>query len=174
MSPPLKLFEFNPGSKGPLLHVAHANGFHPQTYQTSLHGLMEDYHILSYLARPFWSQESPDGLKHWTQLADDMVAALKTHKDKGIIGIGHSLGGVLTLYAAVNEPGLFSRLILIDPTMLSPKFLWQIKFMKFFGFEARSFLVKGALRRKRTWESSAEPSNTSEAVVYLSIGPMIW
>jgi len=60
----------------------------------------------------------------------------------------------MTLYAAVQEPDLFSHVVLIDPTMLSPKLLWQIKFMKLFGLEARSYLVKGALRRKRTWEST--------------------
>jgi len=89
-------------------------------------------------------------------MSDDLLEGLKGVGAKRVIGVGHSLGGVLTLYAAVRRPDLFSHLVLIDPTMLSPKLLWQIKFMKLFGLEARSFLVKGALKRKRTWENNEE------------------
>jgi pimeloyl-ACP methyl ester carboxylesterase len=73
-----------------------------------------------------------------------------------VVGVGHSLGGVLTLYAALKQPDLFSHVILIDPTMLSPKLIWQIRVMKLFGLEARSWLVKGALRRRREWGSIEE------------------
>ena len=89
-------------------------------------------------------------------MADDLLEGLKEMGAQKVIGIGHSLGGVLTLYAAVKQPELFSHLILIDPTMLSPKLLWQVRLAKIIGFEARSFLIKGALRRKRTWGSAGE------------------
>src|SRR5579872_3799514 len=89
-------------------------------------------------------------------MSDDLVEGLRTMGAQKIIGVGHSLGGVLTLYAAVKHPELFSHVILIDPTMLSPKLLWQIRLWKLFGFEARSFLIKGALRRKRNWGNRGE------------------
>ena len=82
-----------------------------------------------------------------------MIHGLKRMGAHRVEAIGHSLGGVLTLYAAVKEPDLFNRIILIDPTMLAPGLLRKIRIMKFFGFEARSFLIKGALRRKREWKS---------------------
>ncbi len=85
-----------------------------------------------------------------------MVEGLKEMRAHQVVGIGHSLGGVLTLYAAVKEPDLFKQIVLIDPTMLAPGLLRKIRFMKFFGFEARNFLVKGALRRKREWETYRE------------------
>jgi len=149
----LKLFDFNPTSNQPLLHLAHANGFPPETYRKALEPLFNHYHIVSLIARPFWGTTPPEWLKSWSQLADDLKTGLKEMGAQKVVGIGHSLGGVMTLYAAVQEPDLFSHVILIDPTMLSPKLLWQIKFMKLFGLEARSYLIKGALRRKRTWES---------------------
>jgi pimeloyl-ACP methyl ester carboxylesterase len=149
----LKLHDFNPSSQKPLLHLAHANGFPPQTYQKAIEALLPDYHVLSLAARPLWGDTPPKWLKHWSQMSDDLLEGLKGRGAKKVIGVGHSLGGVLTLYAAVKQRDLFSHVILIDPTMLSPKLLWQIRLMKLFGLEARSFLVKGALRRKRTWES---------------------
>ena len=116
--------------------------------------MLDHYKIISFYPRPLWGDTPPEWLKNWSQMADDLIESLDGLKAKNIIGIGHSLGGVLTLYAAVKRPDLFSKVILIDPTMLPPKLLWKFKFMKLFGFEARSFLVQGALRRKRTWESA--------------------
>ena len=86
-------------------------------------------------------------------MADDLLNKLNGMGEKKAVGIGHSLGGVLTLYAAVRQPELFEKLVLIDPTMLSPRFLWRVRLMKLIGKDARSFLIEGALRRKRTWES---------------------
>lgn len=136
--------------------MAHANGFLPQTYQKALEPLLPHYHAISIFSKPSWAETHPERLKHWSQLADDMVKGLKERGVSKIVGIGHSLGGVLTLYAAVQHPELFSHVILIDPTMLSPKLIWQIRLMKFFGLEARRWLVHGALRRKREWGSVEE------------------
>ncbi len=147
----MKFQDFNPNSNKPLVHLAHANGFPPATYQKTTQRLLPHFHVVSLFARPLWGDTPPEWLRDWSQLADDLIEGLKGFGGQKIIGIGHSLGGVVTLYAAIKEPDLFSHVILIDPTMLPPKLLWKIKFMKLFGLEARSFLVKGALRRKRTW-----------------------
>ncbi|HTC22116.1 MAG TPA: alpha/beta hydrolase [bacterium] len=152
----MNFYDFNPGSEKPLVHLAHANGFPPQTYQKALQALFPHYHVVSFPARPLWGDTPPEWLKDWSQLSDDLLEGLRSFENQKIIGIGHSLGGVLTLYAAVKQPDRFSRIILIDPTMLAPKLLWQIKLMKLFGLESRSYLIKGALRRKRTWENREE------------------
>jgi pimeloyl-ACP methyl ester carboxylesterase len=86
-------------------------------------------------------------------MADDILEGLDRLGFQGGVGIGHSLGAVLTLYAAVRRPGLFSRVILIDPTMLPPAFLWKVRLLRLVGLDARPRLVEGALRRRRTWES---------------------
>ena len=117
----MKYFEFNPASTKPLIHIAHANGFLPPTYVESLKPLLDDYKIISFYPRPLWGDTQPDWLSNWSQMADDLIESLDGVKAKGIVGIGHSLGGVLTLYAAVKRPDLFSKVILIDPTMLPPK-----------------------------------------------------
>ena len=152
----MKLYDFNPDSDKPILHLAHANGFPPQTYRKAIEPLLKDFHVISLLARPLWGDTPPEWLKHWNQMADDLLTGLKEMGVSKAIGVGHSLGGVLTLYGAVKEPDLFTHVILVDPTMLSPKLLWQIKLMKLFGFEARKYLIQGALRRKRTWASTQE------------------
>jgi pimeloyl-ACP methyl ester carboxylesterase len=83
-----------------------------------------------------------------------LLEGLNRFPGQKVIGIGHSLGGVLTLYAAIKRPDLFSRLVLIDPTMLDPKLLRKVRWLKFFGMDARADLIQGALRRRRVWEST--------------------
>jgi pimeloyl-ACP methyl ester carboxylesterase len=150
----LNFYDFNPKSQKPLLHLAHANGFPPATYTRSLVPLFEKFHVISFFARPFWPDCPPaETLKDWSVFADDLLNGLGEIKTKKIIAVGHSLGGVATLYAAIRQPELFSHVILIDPTMLPSAFLRKVTWMKWFGMEARTELVQGALRRRRHWDS---------------------
>ena len=103
----MKIFDFNPGSTKPLIHLAHANGFPPSTYQKALQPLLAHYHVISFTVRPMWGDTPPEWLKHWSQMADDLLEGLKGMGAQKVIGLGHSLGGVLTLYAAVKQPELF-------------------------------------------------------------------
>lgn len=154
--PDIPFYDFNPGSDKPLLHLAHANGFPPATYRQALAPLFFHFHVVSFPFRPLWGGSPPEWLKSWEQLADDLLESLKGLGRFPVIGVGHSLGGAITLYAAVRQPDFFSKVVLLDSTLLSPKVLWQIRLFKLVGFEARSFLVKGALKRKRTWGSPEE------------------
>ena len=154
--PDIPLYDFNPGSEKPLLHLAHANGFPPVTYRQALEPLFPHFHVVSFPFRPLRGDTPPGWLKSWAQLADDLLEGLKGMGGSPAMGVGHSLGGAVTLYAAVRQPALFSKVVLLDPTLLSPKLLWQIRLWKLVGFEARSFLVKGALKRKRAWENQEE------------------
>jgi pimeloyl-ACP methyl ester carboxylesterase len=150
----LNFYDFNQNSQKPLLHLAHANGFPPSTYAQALKPLLEKFHAISFYARPFWPDCPPSQtLKNWSVFTDDLLNGLKEVKARKIIAIGHSLGGVATLYAAVGQPEIFSHVILIDPTMLPPAFLHKVTWMKWFGVEARKDLVQGALRRRRDWGS---------------------
>ncbi len=136
------------------MHLAHANGFPPSTYTRALKPLFEKFHVISFYARPFWPNCPPaKTLKNWSVFADDLLNGLKEVQARKIIAVGHSLGGVATLYAAIRRPELFSHVILIDPTMLPPAFLRTVTWMKWFGMEARTDLVQGALRRRRHWDS---------------------
>jgi pimeloyl-ACP methyl ester carboxylesterase len=69
------------------------------------------------------------------------------------MGIGHSLGGVLTLWASVLHPALFRAVVLIDPVILPPGLLWFMRMLRALGLRDRQPLVQGALRRRRTWPS---------------------
>jgi pimeloyl-ACP methyl ester carboxylesterase len=150
----LNFYDFNPESKQPLLHLAHANGFPPATYLLALKPLLEKFHVVSFYARPFWPDCPPAStLKNWDIFADDLIRGLEELKASKITVIGHSLGGVATLNAAIRRPDLIGQVVLIDPTMLPPSFLAKVFWYNLLGMEIRKGLVEGALRRRRHWES---------------------
>ncbi len=152
----MDFYRFSKKSSKPYLHLSHANGFLPQTYEKTLQPLQKHFQIISLKIRPLWPGEDPRQLKHWGLFADDLIRGLDSLGVKGIPAIGHSLGGVTTLYAAVKRPDLFSHLVLLDPTLLDPRRLWVIRIGRLFGWEYRKGLVEGALRRRRQWESERE------------------
>jgi len=60
-------------------------------------------------ARPLWLESNPRSLTHWSQLARDLAEELDRRGLRGSVGVGHSLGAVTTLLAAVEERALWSR-----------------------------------------------------------------
>jgi pimeloyl-ACP methyl ester carboxylesterase len=108
------------GGTGPIVHLAHANGFPPGTYRPlaeiltgqPVDGSGRSYHVIALPSRPLWPGSLPDSAPSWHPLADDLIRGLDDLGLSGIVGVGHSLGGVLTLWAAVRRPDLFRAVVL--------------------------------------------------------------
>ena len=113
------------GGEGPHLHLAHANGFPPGTYEPLAEALTDLYHVFGMPARPLWPSSQPENAPDWHPLADDLIAGLDHLGMQGIVGVGHSLGGVLTMWASIARPDLFRAVVLIDPVILPPPVLWM-------------------------------------------------
>jgi len=111
------------GGKGPVLHFAHANGFPPQAYASFLEPFQKDFKIIASDFRPLWKTEDHRKVKSWEVFANDLILFLDQQGLKNIIGMGHSLGGVSTLIAAMKRPDLFSKLILLDPVVFDKAFM---------------------------------------------------
>jgi pimeloyl-ACP methyl ester carboxylesterase len=141
------------GGEGPVIHLAHANGFPPGTYDPLGEVLAQNYHVVGLPARPLWPNSLPEHAPTWHTLADDLIEGLNTLGLSDIIGVGHSLGGVCTMLAAVQSPDLFRVLVLIDPVILPPIVLWVLKLTRMLGLGQRQPLVRSALRRRRIWPS---------------------
>lgn len=139
------------GGDGPVVHLAHANGFPPGTYRPLVETLTDRYHVIGLPARPLWPGSRPEEMADWHTLADDLVQGLEALGLSGVIGVGHSMGGVATLWAAVRRPDLFRAVVLLDPVILPPRRLFLMRILRRLGMKVPSDLVRGALRRRRTW-----------------------
>jgi pimeloyl-ACP methyl ester carboxylesterase len=139
------------GGHGPLVHLAHANGFPPGAYRPLIGNLRAHHQVVALTTRPLRPGSRPENAPSWHPLADDLVRGLDALGVRRIFGVGHSIGGVLTMWAAVRRPDLFRALVLIDPVILPPATLWLLRLMRAVGLEERQPLVRGALHRRRTW-----------------------
>ena len=153
---------FDIGGDGPPLHFLHANGYPPDCYAPLLELLKTEYHVFGMTLRPLWDDARPDEIQNWHPFSDDLLGFLTStapHNEraaplsaKPVIGVGHSIGAVVTLRAALRDPDKFRALVLIDPVLFIPLMLLLWKITKALGLGDRNHpLIAGAKKRRRTF-----------------------
>jgi pimeloyl-ACP methyl ester carboxylesterase len=100
-----------------IVHFAHANGFPSACYQQLFSGLRSDYDVITI---PMIGHDPTFPVtENWTYLVDELIESIVSQTKEPVIGIGHSLGGVLTALASFKRPELFSKIILLDAPIFS-------------------------------------------------------
>ena len=151
---PQRLLELGGPADAALIHIAPANSFPPQTYGPMLRSLTDRYRAICFPPRALWGdQKPPQELRQWHVLADDLLRAFDRWKMGEIILIGHSFGGIASMLAAIKEPERFRALVMLDPTILPRELLDWLKTAAQQDTLDQSPLVRGALRRRRFFES---------------------
>lgn len=144
------------GGNGPVIHLAHANGFPAGSYRALAEELRSDFHVIGMQARPLWPNSRHQEFHTWYQAADDLIQFLDAQGLKNIIGMGHSFGAICTVIAANKRPDLFSKLVLIEPVVL-PDFVYHLTRFSTKGMLKRiNPVAKKALKRKDRWKSHQE------------------
>lgn len=142
-----------------MLHFLHANGYPPGAYASLIALWRNDAEVVCPPLRPLWPDEDHSRLTSWHPLADDLVKELANQNRREVIGVGHSLGGVVALLAAARHPGLFRKLVLIEPVFLPECWYALLSCMPVSWRYRMVPLARQALRR-RTWWSDKETAFT--------------
>ena len=143
---------FDYGSSGLPLHFLHANGYPPGCYKSFLELLQSHYHVFGMLLRPLWPNADPNAIQNWKPFSEDLLQFLAS-RPSPVIGVGHSIGAVVTLRAALDDPGKFRALVLIDPVLFIPQFIYTWSVVRALGLGDRFHpLIPGAKRRRRTFD----------------------
>ncbi len=141
------------GGNGPHLHFLHANGYPPACYTPLLNLLKERYHVCAMHLRPLWPGANPKELGAWHPMSDDLSLFIKEQNCGPVIAVGHSIGAIVSLRAALNQPELFRALVLIDPVLFPPRFIAAYNLLKASGLAYRLHpWILGALRRRRVFD----------------------
>jgi pimeloyl-ACP methyl ester carboxylesterase len=145
--------QFDYGGEGMLLHFLHANGYPPDCYSPLFELLKTRYHLFGMLLRPLWDDPKIEDINDWRPLSDDLLRFLTTDGFDPVIGVGHSIGGIVTLRAALRDPGKFRALILLDPVLFVPSVLvmWNLVRALGLGNKVHPKIV-GALKRRPTFD----------------------
>ncbi|MFA5873773.1 MAG: alpha/beta hydrolase [Anaerolineales bacterium] len=144
---------FTLGDSGLPLFFLHANGYPPECYRPLITKLSEHYHVFSMRQRPLWTDSRPEEIADWHPLTDDFLRFLDEHQTGALIGVGHSLGGIVTLRAALRQPERFRALVLIDPVLFPPYIIhsWQIVRALGLGYLLHP-LVRAARERRHQFD----------------------
>ncbi len=142
-----------------LIHFAHGNGFPSPCYrQLLLH--LEPYFDCCYIDKighnPLYPVE-----ENWHNLVVELLASIKQQAQQPVIAIGHSLGGVLSLLAALEEPELFKMVIMLDSPLIGPLKSTMVRFAKALGIIDRITPAFRTKNRREHWQ------NKEELVAYL-------
>jgi pimeloyl-ACP methyl ester carboxylesterase len=144
---------FDLGGSGPPLHFLHANGYPPDSYKPLLELLQTKYHVFGMLLRPLWRNSQMDEVQDWHVFSDDLIQLLSDSQTGPVIGVGHSIGGTVTLRAALRDPKKFRAIVLLDPVLFVPSFELTWNFVRALGLGRRFHpLIAGALKRRRTFD----------------------
>jgi pimeloyl-ACP methyl ester carboxylesterase len=148
------------GGAGPVLHFAHANGFPPGSYRKLLQTLTPRVHVLTVQSRWLAPDARPESLKRWEDLADDLAGALNARGLSGVVGVGHSVGGVVTMIAAAKHPGLFRGVVMLEPVLFTGGRALSIRILGWLGLSGRVPPASFASRRREHWNSREEAATS--------------
>ncbi|WP_089660545.1 alpha/beta fold hydrolase [Franzmannia pantelleriensis] len=132
------------------LVFAHANGFTGGSYRSFLAPLAErfDLHPLDRLAH---HPDYPVG-NNWLALRDELLEQL-AHHQAPVIGVGHSMGGVLMAMAAEQAPERFRCVVVLDPPLMLGLDALAMKVAKRFGMVDRVTPAGKSQGRRARWSN---------------------
>ncbi len=137
-----------------IIHFAHANGFPAGTYN-KLFSFLEDEFEIGYIERHGHNPDFPV-TDNWKFLTEELKTGIENHYKNPVIGIGHSLGGVLHLLAASENPQLYSQIILLDAPVISRLSSFGLKVLKRANLMEKYTPSLMTKFRRSVWQNESE------------------
>ncbi len=137
-----------------LIHFAHGNGFPSPCYSQLLNNLAITYeccYIDKIGHNPYYPVSD-----NWPYLVAELIAHIKSQATYPVIAVGHSLGGVLSLMAAIDEPSLFKAVILLDSPLIGPLKSNMVRLAKTIGMIDRITPAHRTKGRREHWRTKQD------------------
>ena len=140
----------------PVIHFVHGNGYCGRVYEPFLIQLADRFDLFLSDVQGHGDSDLGPRFLGWAGNAE-ITGRIWAHfrslyPDVRRIGMGHSFGGVLTLFMSAAEPSLFDRLVLLDPVLFPPGMLRAMRFAESVGVYQRNQMAQRARKRGREWQ----------------------
>jgi pimeloyl-ACP methyl ester carboxylesterase len=134
-----------------IIHFAHGNGFPALCYKQMLSYLQHDFDCY-YIDRIGHDPAFPV-TENWHNLVLEVIASIKRQAHAPVLAVGHSLGGALSLLAAIEQPELFKAVIMLDSPLWGPVKSSMLRFAKVLGVIDRITPAAQTRGRREYWEN---------------------
>ena len=138
----------------PVIHFAHANGVPSACYGKLFHALESNFEIKTL---PVMGVDPRYPVRdNWHELTDQVADSIREQCDGPVIGMGHSMGGLCTFFAAHRYPELFRAVVIMDPPVVNGIGAAPFALMKWLGQADRITPAGKSAGRRETWASREE------------------
>ncbi|MFO9655761.1 alpha/beta hydrolase, partial [Legionella pneumophila serogroup 1] len=134
-----------------LIHFAHGNGFPSLCYKQLLEQL-ETRFDCCFIDKIGHDPDYPVG-ENWHNLVAEIIASIKRQAEQPVIAVGHSLGGVLSLLAAIEQPKLFKAIIMLDSPLIGAFKSSMVRLAKALGIIDRVTPAFRTKKRREHWQN---------------------
>lgn len=133
------------------LHFAHANGLPSAAYGLLMDKLSAWYQV-SNIPVLGHDPEYPV-TNNWPHLKRQLINSIEQTYQTPVIGVGHSLGGALTLMASLDRPDLFRGVVILDVPTFSRLESWVVYAAKKTGWIDHITPAHKSRYRRTNWPS---------------------
>jgi pimeloyl-ACP methyl ester carboxylesterase len=137
-----------------ILHFSHANGFPASTYRTIFAELDDHYEIRAI--EQYGHDPRFPVTRDWPHLVEQLLASVGERYERPVWLVGHSLGGYLSLLAALKKPQWVKGVVMLDAPVISGWRSSVLKGVQFTGLDERLSPAAVTKKRRTHWDSREE------------------
>jgi pimeloyl-ACP methyl ester carboxylesterase len=133
------------------IYFAHGNGFPSPCYR-QLFSHLEKKYTINWIDMLGHNPEFPV-TENWHYLITELIDNIERVSSTPVIALGHSLGGVLSVIAAIERPDLIKQVVLIDSPLIGRFISGFVRLAKALGIIDRITPAEKTKNRIRYWQT---------------------
>lgn len=137
-----------------IIHFSHANGFPASIYRTLFAELSDDYE-LRYVERIGHDPHYPV-TSDWPHLVEELLADIGRRYERPVWLVGHSMGGYVSLMAALKHPHWVRGVVMLDSPVVAGWRASVLRFTQWTGLDERLSPAAATRKRRKQWASRDE------------------
>jgi pimeloyl-ACP methyl ester carboxylesterase len=134
-----------------VIHFSHANGFPASTYRTIFAELSDDYEM-RYIERIGHDARYPV-TSDWPHLVEELIEDIGSRYEEPVWLVGHSLGGYLSLMAALKRPHWVRGVVMLDSPVVAGWRAGVLRVSQWTGLDERLSPAAATRTRRTHWPS---------------------
>jgi len=137
-----------------VIHFSHANGFPASTYRTLFAELGDSYEV-RHIERIGHDTRFPV-TRDWPHLVDQLLDEIERSYEHPVWLVGHSLGGYLSLMAALRKPQWVRGVVMLDSPVIAGWRSGMLRMSQLTGLDERLSPAAATRKRRTSWASRDE------------------